>query len=191
MTTNASWSSENVARVRARLLDWIETAVDTGKVDVDGELARLLPRRIAGATRFRAQIGGLASGTPTRSRFVLFEARPAGLTFPQLVRSGELTPSQTRAGLACLRDIHLRTGLAAPDPGRRRTATGSATDTAELQAYELSIVREKLTGDPPVHHRRRRPARRSPAERTVDQAPQHPARLGRVHARHHREYIDS
>lgn len=32
---------ENVARVRATL-DWIETAVDTGKVDVDDELARLL-----------------------------------------------------------------------------------------------------------------------------------------------------
>ncbi|MBD0695795.1 DUF6192 family protein [Streptomyces sp. CBMA123] len=32
---------ENVARVRATL-DWIETAVDTGKVDMDGELARLL-----------------------------------------------------------------------------------------------------------------------------------------------------
>ncbi|MER6614394.1 DUF6192 family protein [Streptomyces xantholiticus] len=32
---------ENVARVRATL-DWIETAVDTGKVDVDGELASLL-----------------------------------------------------------------------------------------------------------------------------------------------------
>ncbi|MER8073490.1 DUF6192 family protein [Streptomyces sp. NPDC094034] len=32
---------ENVAKVRATL-DWIETAVDTGKVDMDGELARLL-----------------------------------------------------------------------------------------------------------------------------------------------------
>ncbi|MEW2167268.1 DUF6192 family protein [Streptomyces sp. NPDC007084] len=32
---------ENVARVRATL-DWIETAVDTGKVDVDDELAKLL-----------------------------------------------------------------------------------------------------------------------------------------------------
>ncbi|MFG3223939.1 DUF6192 family protein [Kitasatospora sp. NPDC048194] len=32
---------ENCARVRATL-DWIETAVDTGKVDMDGELARLL-----------------------------------------------------------------------------------------------------------------------------------------------------
>ncbi|MFF7334974.1 hypothetical protein [Streptomyces sp. NPDC008150] len=38
-------------------------------------------------------------------RFVLFEARPAGLAVPQLVRSGELTPGQTRARLACLRDI--------------------------------------------------------------------------------------
>ncbi|WP_337819384.1 DUF6192 family protein [Streptomyces werraensis] len=33
---------ENVARVRATL-DWIEQAVDTGKVDMDDELARLLP----------------------------------------------------------------------------------------------------------------------------------------------------
>ncbi|MFD7431189.1 DUF6192 family protein [Streptomyces sp. NPDC059818] len=32
---------ENVAKVRATL-DWIETAVDTGKVDMDGELARML-----------------------------------------------------------------------------------------------------------------------------------------------------
>ncbi len=32
---------ENVARVRATL-DWIETAVDTGKVDMDDELARML-----------------------------------------------------------------------------------------------------------------------------------------------------
>jgi hypothetical protein len=32
---------ENLARVRATL-DRIETAVDTGKVDVDGEPARLL-----------------------------------------------------------------------------------------------------------------------------------------------------
>ncbi|WP_043464028.1 DUF6192 family protein [Kitasatospora sp. MBT66] len=32
---------ENCARVKATL-DWVETAVDTGKVDMDGELARLL-----------------------------------------------------------------------------------------------------------------------------------------------------
>ncbi|ONK09569.1 hypothetical protein STBA_02690 [Streptomyces sp. MP131-18] len=32
---------ENVARVRATL-DWIEQAIDTGKVDMDDELARLL-----------------------------------------------------------------------------------------------------------------------------------------------------
>ncbi|MFD8163418.1 DUF6192 family protein, partial [Streptomyces malaysiensis] len=32
---------ENVAKVRATL-DWIDQAVDTGKVDMDEELARLL-----------------------------------------------------------------------------------------------------------------------------------------------------
>ncbi|MEU1940868.1 DUF6192 family protein [Streptomyces coeruleorubidus] len=32
---------QNVAKVRATL-DWIETAVDTGKVDMDDELARML-----------------------------------------------------------------------------------------------------------------------------------------------------
>ncbi|GGW87811.1 hypothetical protein GCM10010320_81480 [Streptomyces caelestis] len=49
-------------------------------------------------------------------RFVLFEARPAGLTFAQLVRSSELSPSQARAGLACLpAGHHRRTRLAAPD----------------------------------------------------------------------------
>ena len=32
---------ENIAKVRATL-DWIETAVDTGKVDMDGELAKML-----------------------------------------------------------------------------------------------------------------------------------------------------
>jgi hypothetical protein len=32
---------ENCARVKATL-DWVETAVDTGKVDMDSELARLL-----------------------------------------------------------------------------------------------------------------------------------------------------
>lgn len=39
-------------------------------------------------------------------RFVLFEAGPGGLPlFPQLVRASELSPSQARAGLACLHDI--------------------------------------------------------------------------------------
>ena len=77
-------------------------------------------------------------------RFVLFEARPAGLTFPQLVRSGGLTPSQTRAGLACLRDIIAERGWP-PLIWTKRDGYRFCTDTTELQAYELSIVREKLT----------------------------------------------
>ncbi|GAA2966993.1 hypothetical protein GCM10010446_60860 [Streptomyces enissocaesilis] len=34
-------STENIAKVRATL-DWIEQAVDTGKVDMDDALAQLL-----------------------------------------------------------------------------------------------------------------------------------------------------
>ncbi|MET7293084.1 DUF6192 family protein [Streptomyces griseoloalbus] len=80
-------------------------------------------------------------------RFVLFEARPAGLTFPQLVRSGELTLSQTRAGragLACLRDIISERGWP-PLIWTKQDGYRFCTDIAELQANELSIVREKLT----------------------------------------------
>ncbi|WP_231976204.1 tyrosine-type recombinase/integrase [Streptomyces sp. 3214.6] len=79
-------------------------------------------------------------GRPTTERL----ARPAGLTFPQLVRSGELTPSQTRAGLACLRDIIAERGWP-PLIWTKKDGYRFCTDTAELQAYELSIVREKLT----------------------------------------------
>ncbi len=75
---------------------------------------------------------------------MLFEARPAGLTFPQLVRSGELTPSQTRAGLACLSDIIAERGWP-PLIWTKRDGYRFCTAAAELQASELSIVREKLT----------------------------------------------
>ncbi len=93
-------------------------------------------------------------------RFVLFEARPAGLTFPQLVRSGELTPSQTRAGLACLRDIIAERGWP-PLIWTKRDGYRFCTEAAELQAYELSIVREKLTDlAVVVTHRRHRSGRR-------------------------------
>ncbi|MFE0357212.1 RacP protein [Streptomyces nigra] len=71
-------------------------------------------------------------------RFVLFEARPAGLAFNQLVRSSELSPSQARAGLACLWDTI----------AERRTRVDGykfCSDSAELQAYEVAIIREKLT----------------------------------------------
>lgn len=43
-------------------------------------------------------------------RFVLFEARPAGLLFYQLTRASGLSESQVRAGLACLRDIIAENG---------------------------------------------------------------------------------
>ncbi|MER6328266.1 RacP protein [Streptomyces sp. NPDC001034] len=77
-------------------------------------------------------------------RFVLFEARPAGLTFLQPVRSGELSPSQTRAGLACLRDIITERSW----PPLIRTLKDGyqfCADPEQLQAYEVAVIRGKLT----------------------------------------------
>ncbi|MER7195772.1 RacP protein [Streptomyces flaveolus] len=77
-------------------------------------------------------------------RFVLFEARPAGLTFNQLVRSSELSPHQARAGLACLRDTIAERGWP-PLIWTRPDGYKFCSDAAELQAYEVAIIREKLT----------------------------------------------
>ncbi|MFE9603302.1 DUF6192 family protein [Streptomyces hokutonensis] len=49
---------ENVARVRATP-DWTETAVETGKTDVDGELARFPQGEQGSAARLGAQTGGV------------------------------------------------------------------------------------------------------------------------------------
>ncbi|GAA2268317.1 hypothetical protein GCM10010145_48610 [Streptomyces ruber] len=77
-------------------------------------------------------------------RFVLFEARPAGLSFAQLVRAAELSPSQVRAGIACLRDI-IAERCWPPLIWTRTDGYKFCSDPAELQAYEVSIIREKLT----------------------------------------------
>ncbi|WP_411137939.1 RacP protein [Streptomyces sp. C10] len=77
-------------------------------------------------------------------RFVLFEARPAGLLFHQLVRANDLSPSQVRAGLAALRDE------AAAKGWPPLTWTGAdgyqlGAEQAALEAYERQVIREKLT----------------------------------------------
>ncbi|MEE1751232.1 RacP protein [Streptomyces sp. SP18CS02] len=77
-------------------------------------------------------------------RFVLFEARPAGLTFIQLVRSSELSPHQTRSGLACLRDTITERGWP-PLIWTRKDGYKFCADPAELQAYEVAVIRGKLT----------------------------------------------
>ncbi|MFD4376610.1 RacP protein [Streptomyces sp. NPDC058486] len=77
-------------------------------------------------------------------RFILFEARPAGLTFDQLVRSSELSASQARSGLACLRDTITEQGWP-PLIWTRSDGYKFCSDAAELQAYEVSVIREKLT----------------------------------------------
>ncbi len=68
-------------------------------------------------------------------RFVLFEARPAGLEFAQLVRASGLSPSQVRSGLAALRDLAAEWGY----PPLIWTKAGSyqlGADRAALEAYE-------------------------------------------------------
>ncbi|MFH8562156.1 RacP protein [Streptomyces sp. NPDC017988] len=77
-------------------------------------------------------------------RFVLFEARPAGLAFNQLVRSSELSPHQTRSGLDCLRDTITERGWP-PLIWTRKDGYKFCADPAELQAYEVAVIRGKLT----------------------------------------------
>ncbi|WP_043463477.1 hypothetical protein [Kitasatospora sp. MBT66] len=77
-------------------------------------------------------------------RKVLFEARPAGLAFDQLSRASSLSPSQVRAGLACLRDIIAERGWP-PLIWSRADGYKFCSDPTELQAYEVAVIREKLT----------------------------------------------
>ncbi|MER5312949.1 RacP protein [Streptomyces sp. NPDC002773] len=77
-------------------------------------------------------------------RKVLFEARPAGLTSEQLGRASALSKSQVTAGLACLRDIIAERGWP-PLIWNRADGYRFCSDPAELQAYEVSVIREKLT----------------------------------------------
>lgn len=77
-------------------------------------------------------------------RFVLFEARPAGLLFQQLVRASGLSPSQVRAGLACLRDIIAENGWP-PLIWTRADGYQLGAERAALEAYERAVLIEKLT----------------------------------------------
>jgi hypothetical protein len=77
-------------------------------------------------------------------RFVLFEARPAGLLFPQLVRASELSPSQTRSGLAALRDVIAERGWP-PLIWTRTDGYQLGAEPAALEAYERAVLSEKLT----------------------------------------------
>lgn len=69
---------------------------------------------------------------------------PPGLTFNQLVGSSELSPHQTRSGLACLRDTITERGWP-PLIWTRKDGYRFCADPAELQAYEGAVIRGKLT----------------------------------------------
>ncbi|MFD5234629.1 hypothetical protein SAMN06272771_7659 [Streptomyces sp. Ag82_O1-12] len=77
-------------------------------------------------------------------RFVLFEARPAGLLFPQLTRASGLSPSQVRSGLAALRDIIAENGWP-PLIWTRADGYQLGAERAALEAYERAVLTEKLT----------------------------------------------
>ncbi|GGV90982.1 RacP protein [Streptomyces massasporeus] len=77
-------------------------------------------------------------------RFVLFEARPAGLLFPQLTRASGLSPSQVRSGLAALRDIIAEIGWP-PLIWTRADGYQLGAERAALEAYERAVLTEKLT----------------------------------------------
>ncbi|GGV83118.1 RacP protein [Streptomyces massasporeus] len=77
-------------------------------------------------------------------RFVLFEARPAGLLFPQLTRASGLSQSQVRSGLAALRDVIAENGWP-PLIWTRADGYQLGAERAALEAYERAVLIEKLT----------------------------------------------
>ncbi|WP_326654990.1 RacP protein [Streptomyces sp. NBC_01750] len=77
-------------------------------------------------------------------RFVLFEARPAGLEFHQLVRASDLSASQVRSGLAALKDQAAEKGWP-PLTRTRQAGYQLGAERPVLEAYERAVVREKLT----------------------------------------------
>ncbi|MEV7856988.1 RacP protein [Streptomyces sp. NPDC088183] len=77
-------------------------------------------------------------------RFVLFEARPAGLVLHQLVRASALSPHQVRSGLAALKDEAASKGWP-PLIWTRADGYQLGAERAALEAYERQVVGEKLT----------------------------------------------
>ncbi|MCF2530729.1 RacP protein [Yinghuangia soli] len=76
-------------------------------------------------------------------RFVLFEARPAGLTSFQLQRATELSPSQFRSGLARLRDIIAERGWP-PIIWTRADGDRFGVSAEDVEQYIRGQVREQL-----------------------------------------------
>ncbi|MEV6333042.1 RacP protein [Streptomyces sp. NPDC051909] len=94
--------------------------------------------------RASRRLGEAAQRHADTLRFILFEARPAGLLFPQLVRASELSPSQVRSGLACLRDVIASNGWP-PLIWTRENGYQLGAERAALEVYERAVVSEKLT----------------------------------------------
>ncbi|MFJ8827697.1 RacP protein [Streptomyces sp. NPDC102467] len=75
----------------------------------------------------------------------MLDARPAGLEFSQLLAACELTRSQARDGLAMLRDLITERGWPPLVYDRREGWYIFTADPEDLEVYEVSWVRVKLT----------------------------------------------
>ncbi|MFI7501784.1 hypothetical protein ACIBVL_25475 [Streptomyces sp. NPDC049687] len=76
-------------------------------------------------------------------RKALQEARPAGLTLPQLCRATERTPSQVWAGLRFLRKVAVKEGLP-PVTYSRRDGFQMSEESEVWISYERAIFQAEL-----------------------------------------------
>lgn len=78
------------------------------------------------------------------TRFVLFDARPAGLLFRHWSAPATCLPAQVRARLACLRNIISGKGWP-PLIWTRADGYQLGAEPTAMQAYERAVLTEKLT----------------------------------------------
>ncbi|CAM5625064.1 hypothetical protein SCYAM73S_06863 [Streptomyces cyaneofuscatus] len=132
---------QNVAKVRATL-DWIETAVDTGKVDMDDELAGHAAGRDRRGPRLPAQ--GRRRQTPCRHRPLRPVRGPPGRAGVPPAGAGRRTvPAVGSApGGAALTARPRREGVASI--WTRADGYQLGAERAALEAYERQVVGEKL-----------------------------------------------
>ncbi|MEW2354232.1 hypothetical protein [Spirillospora sp. NPDC029432] len=77
-------------------------------------------------------------------RVALMEARPAGLTIPQLTAATGLTPYQVRKGLLFIREVGAMAHLT-PLTWSRASGYAFADDPAVWLAYTMAVLRAELT----------------------------------------------
>ncbi|MFI2242298.1 DUF6192 family protein [Streptomyces chrestomyceticus] len=128
--------ARNLEKIRATA-DWIETAVATGQVDLDEALAELLgqamPRRAGQPAHVHAEA----------VRKALEEARPAGVSLKQLMRTTKRSRAQVGVGIRYLRKFAIRDGLP-PVTYSRKDGFQLSEDPEVWIAYERAVRKIEL-----------------------------------------------